>query len=94
MRVRSIRAALRRRRSSCWGSGVKQAGPANLRPARPAPWGPHCYLHQNRHDEPFNKRDAGHKRRATKLHKLRERETMLASTERDDGYFSMEGWYE
>jgi hypothetical protein len=92
MRHKSWRLVLTRKFG--WRRGVKQAGPANQRPVWPAPWGPHCYLTKNRHDAPFSKRAAGHLRRAARLHRLRERDAMLTSAERDDGYFSMEGHYE
>lgn len=45
------------------------------KPAKPpAPWGPHCFLWQNRHDHPFSKREVGRERREVRLFKYRQRE--------------------
>lgn len=63
----------------------KQSGPGQ----RP-PWGPHCRLGRGRHPAPYGKRREGLARRLERLHKLRQRERLLASgRERDDGYFPL-----
>ena len=44
-----------------------------------APWGPHCYLKQGRHEKPFAKlRTKGKERRQERRFKLQQREQLLA----------------
>lgn len=42
-----------------------------------APWGPHCYLKQGRHERPFSKQDKGRQRREERRFKLRQRDIMM-----------------
>lgn len=57
-----------------------------------APWGPHCYLKQGRHEKPFSKiRRRGGERREERRFKQTQREACLASREYDDGWFGMGG---
>lgn len=54
------------------------------------PWGPFCYLRQERHPEPFNKRRDGKLRRDAKQYKLRRRLDSLPERVHDDGWFTGE----
>lgn len=89
-----IRRRWRSRVSGKWVTGVRQGAPANEKSQWPAPWGPHCYLHQERHPAPFNKGWRGAQRRAERQAKQREREAALPTLVQDDGYFVMETWYD
>ena len=78
-----------------WCTGVRQGAPANEQSKWPSPWGPHCYLWQERHPEPFNKGWRGALRRAERQFKQHCRADLLPPVaDRDDGYFAMGACYD
>jgi hypothetical protein len=73
-----------------WICHVKQGAPANKRSQWPAPWGPFCFIDRERHDEPFNKREAGRQRRAAREFTNVTRRHVPEQRSYDDGWYAAE----